>query len=180
MGRSEVTPEELLVEPRAQDAGWTTALTDTLVTERQLLSDLIGVLENQRTGVANNDISVVDDSVYAAQRIFLTLRQARLRRQGLLSALMGETEVTLGEMDLALGSGMTASLTEARDGLQAVAQRLARQLDVNRSVIQKVTASGDRLIRAVCGVPERPSVYARESDGSDPSSRPGILLNTKI
>ena len=61
MGRSEVTPEELLVEPRAQDAGWTTALTDTLVTERHLLNDLIGVLENQRTGVANNDISAVSE-----------------------------------------------------------------------------------------------------------------------
>ncbi len=180
MGRSEVTPEELLVEPRAQDAGWTTALTDTLVTERHLLNDLIGVLENQRAGVANNDISTVDESVYAAQRIFLTLRQARRHRRGLLNALIGEKEIALGELDLALGSGMTASLTEARDGLQAAAQRLARQMEVNRRVIQEVITSGDRLIRAVCGVPEKTSVYSPESEGAEPSGRAGILINKQV
>ena len=175
-----MSQKELLVRPLAADPGWTTALTDTLVTERSLLNDLIGVLENQQSGVAGNDISAVDESVYAAQRIFLTLREARLRRRGLLSALMGHKEVTLGEMDGALGRGMTASLTEARDGLQAAAQRLARQLEINRSVIQEVTANGDRLIRAVLGGPEKPSVYAREADSSEPSGRAGVFLNTQV
>jgi len=180
MGRSEVASEELLVQLPAEDPEWTTALTDTLVTERHLLNDLIGVLKSQQTGVADNDISAVDESVYAAQRIFLTLRQARRRRRGLLSALMGRREVTLGEIEGALGSSMTASLGEARDGLQAAAQQLARQLEINRSVIQDVTASGDRLIRAVCGVPERPSVYAPESGGSAPQGKAGVLLNTQV
>lgn len=180
MGRAEMSPEDLPVQPAAHDAEWTTALADTMTTERHLLDDLVGVLKNQQIGVANNDISAVDESVYAAQRIFLTLRQARRHRRGLLNALMGQKEVTLADMDSALGSGMTASLTEARDDLQAAAQQLTRQLEVNRRVIQEVTASGDRLIRAVYGVPERPSIYAREADGSEPSSRAGVLLNTKV
>lgn len=180
MGTAEVSPEELPVQPPAHDAEWRTALADTMITERHLLDDLIGVLRNQQVGVANNDIAAVDESVYAAQRIFLTLRQARRHRRSLLKALMGQKEVTLDGMDVALGHGMTGSLTEARDDLQTAAQQLTRQLEVNRRVIQEVTASGDRLIRAVYGVPERPSVYAREADGSEPSGGAGILLNTKV
>ena len=175
-----MSPEELLVQSPAQDAGWTSALTDTMITERRLLDDLIGVLKNQQIGVADNDITAVDETVYAAQRIFLTLRQARRHRRGLLIALMGQKEVTLGDMDVALGSGMTASLREARDDLQAAAQQLARQLEINRKVIEEVTANGDRLIRAVYGSPEREPLYARDVDGSAPSGGAGVLLNTKV
>lgn len=180
MRGSDVSAEEPLVQLPTQNAEWTTALTDTMTTERHLLEDLITVLDNQKTGVASNDISAVDESVYAAQRIFLTLRQARRHRRGLLNALMGQKEVTLADMDSALGSGMTASLTEARDDLKAAARQLTRQLEVNRRVIQEATANGDRLIRAVYGVPERASTYAREGDDSVPSGGAGAFLNTKV
>ena len=182
MDGPEVSRKELPVHSPAQDAAWTAALTDTMITEWHLLDELIRVLKNQQIGVANNDISALDESVYAAQRIFLTLRQARRHRRGLLNALMGQKEVALGELDLALGSGMTASLTKARDGLQAAAQRLARQMEVNRRVIQEVIASGDRLIRAVCGVPEQTSLslYTPEAEGAEPSSRAGVLFNKQI
>ena len=85
-----MSQKELRVLAPDQDAGWTTALADTMITERNLLDDLIRVLKNQQIGVANNDIASLDESVYAAQRIFLTLRQARRHRRGLLNALIGE------------------------------------------------------------------------------------------
>ncbi len=175
-----MSPEELLVQLPTHDAGWTLALTDTMITERNLLGDLIRVLEKQQIGVASNDISAVDESVYAAQRIFLTLRQARRHRQGLLHALMGRKEVSLGELDSALGNGMTPSLTEARDGLQATAHRLTRQMKVNRNVIKAVIASGDRLIRAVCGVPACAPVYSPDVDGAEPPGGAGVLLNKRV
>lgn len=180
MGRPEVSPKERPVHFPAQDAGWTAALTDTMITERHLLDDLIRVLKNQKIAVASDDISALDESVYAAQRIFLTLRQARRHRRGLLNALIGEEEVALDEMDSALGSSMTASLTEARDGLQVAAQRLARQMQVNRRVIQEVIASGDRLIRAVCGVPEHASTYTPEAEGAKPAGGAGVIFNKQV
>ncbi len=180
MNRPEVSRKELPVHPPGQDAAWTAALTDTMVTERHLLDDLIRVLKNQQIGVASNDISALDESVYAAQRIFLTLRQARRHRRGLLNALLGQKEVALHELDSALGSGMTGTLSEARDGLQAAAQRLARQLEVNRRVIQEVIVTGDRLIRAVCGVPEHASLYAPEAERAEPPGGAGVLFNKQI
>ena len=180
MGGSDVSPEELLVHLPAQDPGWTAALTDTMITERHLLDDLIGVLKNQQIGVASNDISALDESVFAAQRIFLTLRQARRHRRGLLNALLGQKEGSLGELDSVLGSGMTASLADARDGLKAAAQRLIRQMEVNRRVIQEVIVSGDRLIRVVCGVPEHASTYAPEAKDTEPPGRAGVLFNKQV
>ncbi len=180
MDRPDVTREEIPVHVPDQDAGWTAALTDTMLTERNLLEDLIRVLKNQQVGVANNDISALDESVYAAQRIFLTLRQARRHRRGLLNALMGDKEVALGDLEQALGSGMTASLAEARDNLQMAAQQLARQMEVNRTVIKEVIANGDRLIRAVCGVPEQSSVYTTEPEGAEPSGGSGVLFNRQV
>ena len=177
MDGSDVSRPELLVHPPAEDAAWTVAVTDTMLAESHLLDDLIRVLENQQVGVASNDISAVDQSVYASQRIFLTLRQARRHRRGLLHALVGEKEVALSDLESALGSGATASLTAARDGLQEAAQRLARQMEVNRRVIQEIIESGDRLIRDLCGGSERTPLYAPEAESTESSGRAGVLFN---
>jgi hypothetical protein len=46
---------------------------------------------------------------------------------------------------------MTPALTEARDGLHAVAARLATEVDVNRRVLAEAMASSDSYVRTLYG-----------------------------
>ena len=119
----------------------------------------MNVLRRQRSGVAGDDLAVVDDSVFAAQRILLTLAEARRRRHSLLSLLVGREHVGLGELGDALGPLMTPELAQAQTELQAGARVLADELERNRRILNGAISSGDRLIRALTGAPAEPNVY---------------------
>lgn len=157
-------------------------LKDAFETERWLLDELVGVLARQRDGLASNDMAVLDESVYSAQRVFLTLQQARRRRRTLLELVAGQSELQLGELERLLGPAMTPQLREARDALLEAAQRLQRGLDVNRRVIDGAMKVGDQLIRTLVGGSEPAPVYAADSSPHEQEtlSAPGVLLNTKV
>jgi flagellar biosynthesis/type III secretory pathway chaperone len=142
------------------------SLADALQGERRLLQDLIHVLAQQRSGVADNDIAAVDDSVFAAQRVLHTLAEARRRRRSLLTLITGYDDLALDGLDSALGDDMTDSLREARVDLQETARALARELDRNRRILQGALSEGDRLIRALCGAPAAPAVYGANGEGT--------------
>ena len=159
-------------------SGHASALEEALKTERRLLQDLQGVLERQRTGVAGDDIAVVDDATFAAQRVLRTLAEARRRRRALLEILVGEPDIPLGELDRAMASGMTLGLRTARDELQEAARRVAEELDRNRRIIQGAITAGDKVIRALTGGPEAPLVYA--APGGQADARGSLLVNRQV
>lgn len=172
-------PLALAPTPRPRPAaGHVTALADALATERRLLDDLIGVLASQRSGVSTDDLEIIDDSVYAAQRVLLTLQQARRRRRALLGLVAGREDVTLGELDAVLGPMATPDVLRARDELVIRARELTRELEKNRAVLDGALRTGDRLIRALTGRPEEPAVYTDGRTGSPGPLGPG-LLNTQ-
>lgn len=161
----------------AVGSGHASDLEEALKTERRLLNDLAGVLERQRSGVAGDDITVVDDSVFAAQRVLRTLAEARRRRRSLLSILVGREDVALGDLEVALGPAMTLGLRTARNDLQSAAQRVAGELERNRRILHGAISAGDKLIRALTGSKE-PAVYT--APGGSAQAGGGLLVNRQV
>ena len=64
-------------------------LAAALQEEKALLETLIDVLEQQRRGIAQHDLEVVDETVQGSQRILLTLGEARKRRRQLVRIVSG-------------------------------------------------------------------------------------------
>ncbi|MDH5758213.1 MAG: flagellar protein FlgN [Gemmatimonadota bacterium] len=165
-------------------SGRVETLAEAFGSETRLLRELERVLERQRTAVGQDDLGSVDDSVYAAQRILLTLAQAKRRRKSLLHLMVGNEELPLAELDTALGMGMTESVRRARDELHEAAQTLARELDLNRRVLQGAITAGDQLIRALVGAtPRAGQTYGRgqvNNGTQDMAGGSGVLINRQV
>jgi len=154
------------------------ALTEALSTERRLLEDLALVLERQRTAVERDDLAGVDESVFAAQRVFRTLGEAKRYRCSLLELAVGRGDVGLGELDAAMGPAMPLGLRAARDELRNTARRLEGQLQRNRHLLDAALTAGDRLIWALAGTPATAAVYAPRGCAAPPSGT--VLLNRQV
>jgi hypothetical protein len=126
-------------------------LEDALNTEARLLDDLVDVLVRQRSGVAEDDLGVVDDSVFAAQRVFLTLGEARRKRRTLLKLVTGSEDMPLNDLEESLGPSLTDGVRDAGRRLRSSANDLAGELERNRKILRGVIRAGDKLIRALCG-----------------------------
>ncbi len=155
------------------------ALAGALVTESRLVESLSAILERQRVSVEKDDLAGVDESVFAAQRVFRTLGEARRYRRSLLELAAGDGNIPLGELDTALGRGMTPALGAARDGLRDAARRLERQLDRNRHLLRAAMAAGDHLLRAL-GEPVAPTGLYSPQGAAGGASGPPLLLNRRI
>jgi len=153
-------------------------LEDAMRTERRLLDGLIDVLDRQRSAVAADDLALLDDSVFAAQRVLLTLGEARRRRRTLLGIVTGEEDLHLVELEEAVGPGITASLRVARDELREAARRLAEAIGRNRVVLGSALSAGDRLIKVLCGAPDKPAAYG--APGHDAQAGGTLLIDTQV
>lgn len=127
------------------------ALTDALATERRLLDELIAVMRRQRAAVSDDNLQVVDDSVFATHRVLVTLGEARRRRRT-LNTLIGQREdLAIHALDEALGPRMTPALRAARDDLHNAARALSREVSLNRRVLRKALTCGDACARTLTG-----------------------------
>ena len=153
-------------------------LLDALETERRLLDELSRVLRRQREGVSRDDLAMLDESMYSAQRVLLTLQQARRRRRTLLGILGGREDCSLGELEFVLGPSTTPAVRTARDELVSTAQRLQKELDVNRRVIEGAISVGDELIMLCLGKSRPKGGYTPHRE-AEPSTAAGALVNTK-
>jgi hypothetical protein len=138
-------------------------------------------MRRQRAAVATDDLQGVDDSVFATHRILATLGQARQRRRQLNRILGADEDVSVRKLDELLGAQMTEPLRAARDGLQASAQSLAQEVDVNRRVLRDAIASGESYVRALCTPGEAKRLYA--APGAEPAAAPvagSFLLNRRV
>lgn len=147
-------------------------LAEAFETECRLLGELATVLRKQREGVASDDVAVVDESVFAANRVMRTLDEARKRRRTLLEIIAGAQDASLEDLELTLGRHMTPGLANVRDRLRLQAKTVAREIEINRRVLRGAMEQGDRFIQAICGGKNSASYEARE-----PSGGQGVLLN---
>ncbi|MFI5229151.1 MAG: flagellar export chaperone FlgN [Gemmatimonadales bacterium] len=112
------------------------SLADALVSERRLIDELLAVIYRQRAAVADDDLQVIEDSMFATHRLLVTLSEAKRRRRT-LNTLLGQPEdVGILALDRALGARMTSELREARDGLHQAARTLSREVAVNRELLR--------------------------------------------
>jgi hypothetical protein len=148
--------------------------------EARLLRQLGDVLRLQRTGVARDDLGQVERSVYDAQRVLVTLGEARRRRMSLLGILVGARDAPLDELDQVLGPAMSDRLRGARDELRRVARGLSAELVVNRRVLESAVKTGDHLIRALGGQPARTVLYGPDAVRTGSAAGGGSLINRRI
>lgn len=156
-------------------------LLDALRTETRLLDSLLAVLRQQRTGVAQDDLQAVDEAIYSAQRILLTLAEARRHRRSLMQLMGGADDVSLDDLERALGPLMDDDVRRARDDLTSAARGLAADLDINRRVLQSAIRTGETYVKALYGVSGEKGVYSppeEEQQNRQPGS--GLLLNRQV
>lgn len=155
------------------------SLTEALETERSLLEDLARVLIAQREGVSRDDLRALDESVFAAHRLFRTLQEARQRRRTLLELVGAPADVELRKLESVLGAAMTDDLVSSRDQLLVAANDLARELTINRHVIDGAMAVGERLLEIFVGGGDSPAVYESGAESNKGGSA-GTIVNTKV
>jgi len=73
---------------------------------------------------------------------------------------------------------MNTTLRDAVERLQATADALAREIEINRSVLRSAIEAGEGLIRAVAGAAPPPATYAPGGHADAPTS--GFLVNRKV
>jgi hypothetical protein len=152
----------------------TALLVDTLETECRLLSELASVLRQQREGVATDNMNMVDDSVFAAHRVMGTLKEAQRRRRSLVELLTGTETTSLAELDEALGPLSGHALAEVRGRIGREARALAREIRVNRSVLDGAMDQGNRLMMALRGAAAGAHTPGTVSEG------PGVLIDQHV
>jgi len=124
-------------------------LIDTLHSERRLLDETNAIMVRQRAAIASDDLEALDDSVFALQRLLLTLGEARTRRRTLLARLGCDEETAPRHLCDALGSQCTETLRQAGAELEASAYALSREVAVNRDVLQQGLTVGDEFFRCL-------------------------------
>jgi hypothetical protein len=134
-------------------------LAAALEDERTLLTDLLDVLRRQREAVASDDLGTINDTVFATHRLLGTYREAYTRCRRVSAVVCGNEDVSLGALDDELGSRMTDRIRSARAGLRNAADALKSDLALNRLLLQRVTASGDSVLRAVARTAAGPAAH---------------------
>lgn len=117
------------------------SLADALRTEARLLSDLLHVLSQLKDGVVAEDLALVEEAVYSAQRVFRNLGQAGIRRRALLGILGGDGDIPLEDVEVLLGPKTMPEVAGALRELQQVAVRLSGELEINRKVLDAAIRS---------------------------------------
>jgi hypothetical protein len=140
-------------------------LIDTLRSERRLLDDLRAIMVRQRDAVARDDLQELDDTVFAVQRVLLTLNEARKRRRMLSERLGCDAETPPRHLPDALGGQATDAIRLASHDLEDAARQLSREVATNREVLRKGLATGEELVRILSGAGQRAVGYPERSEG---------------
>src|SRR5690606_30965974 len=122
-------------------------LVETLDSERQRLAELRAALAAQRDAIAADDVAQIDHSVFTAQRVLLTLQQARAHRRALGERLgCGEAQSPRELID-ALGRQASPALRLVVSALEDEARALAHESAINREVLRRQLAATDTQVR---------------------------------
>jgi hypothetical protein len=165
---------------RGTAAATVETLSAALTGEVRLLDDLASILRRQREGVAGDDVQKVDDSVFAAHRMMRTIEEARRRRRTLIAILLGAGDVPPRDLPQALGARVTTDLIVAVDRLQAAAQALSREIEINRHVLRGAIEAGDRVVRALCGARGATVSYDAGARAVAAPAGGGSLINQQV
>ena len=170
--------EQHAVAGRAADPRDVDALASALEGEARLLESLAETLRNQRAGVANDDVQLVDESVYGAWRVMRTLEEARRRRITLTERVLG-VDVAPSEWLTEFGP-IPSLIGVPRERLLAVAETVAREIEINRRVLDRAIRTGEQTVRALCGATAEPAPCYAASAALPPAPAASSLINRQI
>jgi len=157
------------------------ALTELFRTESRLLQELLRVMERQREAVGKDDLEVVEETVFAIHRVLHTLGEAQRRRRSINRNLGEREDLSLRDLEAALGSSLTPELRDARDELEGLAHRLAREVDVNRRILRGALASGEDLVRNLRAAPQVNRVsYSASAHSADPEHSGALIVDRVV
>lgn len=156
------------------------ALLANLRSEARSLRSLVEVLQEQKAGVSTDDLDAVSDSVHDAQRVLLTLKEARRQRRTLLTVMTGTPDVNLRDLEEALGPWMTADMAEAAEELHEAADVLSAQLRINGQLLRSALQAGEEFMRGVYGAGREKAVYSPEEGVTDTGRGTGFLINKQV
>lgn len=160
--------------PPAATPGVLAALADTLASESRLLDELVGIMQRQRSAVAEDDLTRVDDSVHATHRVLLTLGEARQRRRALNRLICEDDDLAIRQLEELLGGVLPEGLQAARAALRRSAETLAAEVETNRRVLRQALASGDAYVRSLVGA------VTDQRPGTPPARHPGGRLINRV
>jgi hypothetical protein len=129
-----VTPMST-VDPRSTVTA--SALCTVLATETRLLNELIAIMQRQREGASCGNLTMVDDSVFATQRVLHTLAEARRRRREIYRMLGAPEDAGARALAATLGSSLAPDLGQALETLMTAASELAQHVEANRVALRK-------------------------------------------
>ncbi len=115
-------------------------LLDALRSERRLLEAAAGLLVRQRGAVLAAAADEINDCTYSAQRVLLTLGEARKRRR-VIAERLGVADLPVPRLPERLGLPTDDEVTVAVREVEAAARRLADHLTENRRTLLLVGAS---------------------------------------
>jgi hypothetical protein len=144
-------------------------LADAVASERRLVEELISVMRKQREAVAADDLQGVDDSVFAVQRILITLAEARKRRRALNLRFGQHEDAALRDLLETLGPYASSDLHASRDALQDAARTLSREVATNRQILREALAAGEEFVRTLASV-ATPRVGYGDASGTAPGT----------
>ena len=150
-------PKYAPATPRRESA--VEVLSDVMGTERELLEELVHVMQQQRAAVAADDLQALDDSVFATYRVLATLGEARRRRKS-VNRLLGEAEdMNVNDLEEILGDRATPAVIAARNALQAAAVALSGEVDANKQVLRLAMENGNDYVQKLFGTPQESATY---------------------
>jgi len=134
-----VTPMST-VDPRSTVTA--SALCNVLASETRLLNELIAILQRQREAASRGDYAIVDDSVFATQRVLHTLTEARRRRRAIYRMLGAPEDAGARALAATLGAAIAPDLAQALETLMTAAGELAQHVEANRAALRKTLGEG--------------------------------------
>lgn len=143
-------------------------MADTLASEIRLMRELGALLQKQREGVAADELSVLEQAVFATHRVLMTLGEARRRRRALEELFDRHAE-----------RPAEGPLRAAYDELRHAAYALAAEVEISREVIEAALRASDEQIRALYGRAGQAGLYDNRAAPAPPLPGEGALFSQK-
>jgi hypothetical protein len=152
-------------------------LANALDRETEIVEELRDTLIRQREAVASTEADAVNVTVDAIGRILLTLEAARRGRAAMLESLTGDTAMRLDHLEAAMAMALPSTLAVSRKRLRDAAAAVAREVAINRDVLQRAVESGEAFLQALFSSTGLATpVYGTGEKDESPA---GVLLNRR-
>lgn len=167
--------------PAVPGPGWQ-ELASALGHEADLLDELRESLLQQRSGVASNDVEVIEGSIQIMGRTLLALGEARELRERLIGHIAGEPVASLTDLEESLSRPLPDAVIDARSTIRRLSAAVAREVAINHHIVRRAMDAGETFIQLLFSsvADPTPAYMPSQKRSGDPPQTGGVLLNKRI